>query len=148
MRVRLESTSEFAATAAGERFRGLLAAVEASELPGKRVNAAKLSGLRGAAAIVRKEARRIVPVRTGELKRSIAVTVERRIQEAQLKVRAPHWHIIEFGRSPGTAASGRDYGGAPPHPFILPAFQKTVDMQLDGAVKAMQRYLGRLGRIK
>lgn len=92
--------------------------------------------VRAAARIVADEARRLVPVRTGDLRDSIAVKIERRSKGADERVAivgqkrpgSSLAHLTEFGTSK-----------APAQPFMRPA----LDAKADEALNEMGKVLGR-----
>jgi len=105
-------------------------------------------GLVAAARVIRDEARRTAPVRTGVLKASIRASAARSFVStsggrkkvagtaANVRVRAPHAHLVEFG-----------HGGprpAPPHPFLVPAVESTGSRQVNAAVAEMQKRMAAL----
>ena len=115
------------------------------------------AGMAAAARRVRDEAKKRVRVKTGGLRRSIKLEVphsfkvsvrrgvarrEERADFARVRVKGPHWYLIEFGRKAGYSGSagfgtGR-YPPAPPYPYLNPALLETQDEQFDRCIIAMR----------
>lgn len=69
-----------------------------------------------------------VPVRTGELKRSIRSTMDKRRGKAKVSARARHAHLVEFGTV-----------NMPAKPFLQPAAEAERDNYVRRAKEAGQR---------
>ena len=105
------------------------------KLPEKVQKRVVNGAIRASAKPIIKEARRRVPVKTGNLKKSIGVT------KGKTKGTIVTYHIsprkggkydgfygkwIEFGhivREKGKSKKGKVIGHVPPHPFLRPAFE-------------------------
>jgi HK97 gp10 family phage protein len=93
------------------------------------------TALRKGCSIIVREARRLVKVRTGEMKRNISYAPNTRTRRKDQRsyligVRPPvsrRFHLLEFGRS-----------GVPAQPFMRPAF----DSQAEAALNALGETLG------
>ena len=127
-------------------YRQFLTELENLGLPDQTVNKVIVSGMRAAGLFIRKEMRKRIRNRTGALSRSIKIRSRSRKREVDIRVEAPHWYILEFGRRPGTTKDGRRYAGAPPYPFIEPAFNDTQQEQVKIAIDKMREELTRLAR--
>jgi len=98
------------------------------DLPNKLVRKYVRAAYSRGATILAKDAKRRVPVKTGDLKRSIT----RKIRVNQKKHYAlvgadysiaPHQHLVEFGSAERQRSSGGSTGASPPRPFLRPALE-------------------------
>lgn len=118
------------------------------------------SALRAGANEFKKQAQATVPVDTGELRRSLAVSTRSRggTVTATLKARgkiAPHAHLVEFGTKPHKIAPKGKKGalkiginvvgavshpGSKPKPFFRPAFDSKASAAIQStAAKIRER---------
>lgn len=118
-----------------------------------------LGALRSGGNIIRREAKRLVPVESGELRDSIIVASERQRKRTTGNVvigprkGVNYGHLVEFGTAPHTITvkdakslgeSGQfgtvvHHPGAVAHPFLRPAF----DAKGDEALNKVGEMLGR-----
>ena len=115
-------------------------------LPDQTVNKIITAGLRSDGVFLRKEMRKRIRNRTGNLSRSIKIRSRSSKREVDVRIEAPHWYILEYGRNPGVTKDGRRYPGAPPHPFIRPSFDDTQQEQVKIAIDKMREELTKLAR--
>ena len=99
-------------------------------LPKNIQNNVVVGGIRAGANVVREEARRLVPVDKGDLKKSLA-TIRRKAKQGEItfsvtaskgKHRSWHGHFVEFGTSKMVAK-----------PFLRPALENKQDEVLEAA---------------
>ena len=127
-------------------YRQFLKDLQNLGLPDKTVNKVIVAGMRAAGIFIRKEMRKRIRNRTGSLSKSIKIRSRSSKREVDIRVEAPHWYILEFGRNPGTTKDGRRYPGAPPYPFIQPAFNDTQQEQVRIAIDKMREELTKIAR--
>ena len=127
-------------------YRKFLTELRNLGLPDQTVNKIITAGLKSDGIFIRKEMRQRIRNRTGNLSKSIKIRSRSRKREVDVRVEAPHWFILEYGRSPGVTKDGRRYPGAPPHPFITPSFRDTQEEQIKIAVDKMREELTKLAR--
>ena len=100
---------------------------------GKTQRRLNLNALSAGARLIVKDAKRRVPVRTGELRDSITVRRPRRGQTVKIGFIQPasgRAHIEEFGTAPRVQKkTGRSTGRAAAQPFLRPA----IDAQFQAA---------------
>lgn len=130
------------------RFNKLLADME--DMPNFMAKQVQPEGMKAAAEVVVKEARRLVPVDTGALKRSIEYEVipatirtikgRRRFRNADAIVRAGNHDVLY--------AAYVEYGTifARAQPYLRPALRNTRAQQRRAAARAMRRAFRRLRR--
>ncbi len=116
----------------GDAVRGVL-----NKLPARIERKVLIKGLRAGAKVILKEARRLVPVRTGTLKRSLGIVVIRGRGKAELAVAARSgkqrkydgWyaHLVEFGPVKSRA-----------HPFLRPAMDAKEQEAVDEASRVIR----------
>ena len=113
---------------------------ELKALPQKVQDKVVEGAVRHAARPLVVEARRLVPVRTGNLKKSIGVT----------KSRQKKPHLIVFNVSPRTNGKYDGWYGlfvelgtrrAAPHPYLRPAFEAKAGECIEAFVKYMRKRL-------
>ena len=126
----------------------ILGRIEADGLSKNIRNDILQIGLKAAADVVERDAKKNVRVRTGQLKRSIRSTrPQRRVRGdyykardyAQVKVSGRNWFVVEFGRQAGTTVWGDRYGSSPGYPYLRPAINDTHKEQFEECVKALRR---------
>ena len=124
--------------------RELLAALVRLEKVAKKRVATKV--IRRAAAPIRADAKIRVPVRKGDLKRSIRtyVTIRTNVIQGKVESRLPYAHLVELGTKPHyqtrklkheTKKRAFKHPGAKPKPFLRPAFDSKKD---EAVAKAKQ----------
>lgn len=109
--------------------------------------------LRAGMKPIRDEARRLVPVDSGELREGLKVSVRAKgnMVTASLKVKGPHRHLAYWYEFTGARAhrlpgplvidghvvAGADHPGVKPHPFLRPA----LDGRAQDAIVAAAEYI-------
>lgn len=138
------------------------------ELPVKYERQTMMNSLRAAGRIIRDEAKRRVPVRTGNLKKSIAVVTGKRgrvyVTNKQGKgQKNDGWyaHLIEFGTKPHNTAKGGgttlgqwagEQGGGIPHPgspaqpFMRPALDSKAGEAIKAIADAAAKHIAKMAR--
>ena len=141
-----------------EGFRETLRAIDA--LPGLLAERVQGDGLIAAARVARDEARKLVPVKTGALQRTIrARRVSQRVDTARGKKRIPGAAAQVLAGQSGRTTRGRtrtsviyaaivEYGlirnRATAQPYLEPALIGTRTRQLAAAVQAMRQSLPKI----
>lgn len=121
-------------------------------LPAKIERNVIRGGLRAAAKIVADEAKRLVPVRRGFLKKSIRISSRAKNGIVTVSVKAGgkgarHAHLVERGTKPhligrkGFKSAPIRHPGARAKPYMKPAFERKVRAALDTFVTYVQRRL-------
>jgi len=127
--------------------RELLAALVRLERVAKKRVASKV--VRRAAAPIRADAKTRVPVKTGDLKRSIRtyVKVGRYAISGKVESRLPYAHLVELGTKPHYQTRklkhekkkrAVKHPGAKPKPFLRPAFDSRKEESVGIAKKTLR----------
>lgn len=120
------------------------------------------SSLSAGATVIKNEAKKLVPVRDGGLKKSIRVSskaTKKGQVTATAKATAPHAHLVEFGTKPHLiAAQNRSleiggqlvgpvvhHPGAKPHPFMRRAMDTKTKEALTAVANRIKERLTKEG---
>ena len=111
-----------------------------SKLPEKVQKRVVTGAVRASAKPIVQEAKRLVPVKTGNLKKSIGITKIRSKSKTEVvfavsprktaKYDGFYGRFVEFGhvlKEKGKGKKGKVIGHAPPKPFLRPAYEKMSD---------------------
>ncbi len=95
---------------------------------------------RAGAQVFLVEAKSLVPVKTGELKKSIRMKQKTKHHQVDVRViaAAPHAHLVEFGTEPHRVGKGL-HPGAAPRPFLRPAFDNKKEEALAKAREVLAK---------
>jgi len=82
------------------------------------------SAMRSGAGVILKEAKQLVPEKTGALKKSLKIRQRGTFEGLEVSVGSswPSAHLVEFGTQPHMVGA-RKHPGAKPKPFLRPAFR-------------------------
>lgn len=121
----------------------------------KAIRNAQYKGLAAGARVFSNAAKKLVPKKTGNLRRAIRI---KRLKNygnmIQYKVYvnrkiAPHAHLYEFGTGPRKRKNGGSTGIMPAHPFMAPSYNENkepvIQKVLESTRKAVEKEANRLG---